>query len=294
MPAIPMDKLNALLRRGLDRLRSFRRKSEDKVEADEAAPTELADTVVDADAAAAVPAEDAEAKPSLWSRLIARFRKRETSAADEAAIEGQEAETESEGEEQVPGRWQRLLARFSLRKKAAEESEGELPDSDRAEPRGGADKAAGGREGARSGAVEEWAEEQSAHGRLRGLLARKPVWISLVVLAVAGISVAGWFGGNAFRAHSEADARTLQQRNQSLAEQNRKLLAENAKLAQAKNKPHAAATGREAAADPMGQLVAGNALSAGKSDEGCTVKDAASVRDTLKGCIEGFNAESGR
>jgi len=321
-----MNKLISLLRNGLARLGSFGRKRED--DADEPAPSKLADTVVDvqtaADAPAPAPAENEDGRPSgLWSRLMARFSLRKKSAGDESEAEpplpdakgdradrragddkGAERGGEREGvraeameaQEQEKGFWSRLMARLSLRKKAAgDESEAEPPLPDAKGDR--ADRRAGGGKGTRAHAEAlegEAPAEQPKRGGVRGMLARKPVWISLVVLAVAGISAAGWFAGNEFRARSDANARMLQQRNQALAEQNRKLQAENARLAQAKNKPHAPASGRDAGTDPMGEPDAAQARSAGRSDDDCTVKDAASVRDTLKGCIEGFNAGSGR
>lgn len=323
-----MNKLISLLRDGLARLGSFGRKRADEAEADEAAPSKLADTVVDVQTAADAPAENEDGRPSgLWSRLMARFSQRKNPADDESEAEpplpdakgdraerraggdkgaerggereGARAET-MEAQEQGKGFWSRLVARFSLRKKATgDDSEAEAPlpgaKGDRAEDRAGGGKGAGGRGGSRAEAPEvEAPAEQPERGRIRGMLARKPVWISLVVLAVAGVSAAGWFAVEEFRARSDANARMLQQRNQALAEQNRKLRAENAKLAQAKNKPRVPVPGRAAGTDPMGEPDAAQAGSAGSAAEDCTVKDKVSVRDTLKGCIEGFNAGSGR
>ena len=289
-----MNKVISFLRSGMARLGSLGRKREE--DADEPAPSQLAETVVDVQAVADAPVEDADVRPSVWSRLLARFGKREAAETDEAAVEAPAADARQEEHEQEPakGLWSRLMAKFSLRKKAAgDEGEGEapLPDAkgDRADGRAGGDKRAGGRAGSRAEVLEAEAPgEQSERGRVRGMLARKPVWISLVVLAVAGVSAAGWFAANAFRTRSDASTKILQQRNQALAEQNRKLQAENVKLAQARNKPRAPTPSRAAATDPTGEPVAGNAA------EDCTVKDKASVRDTLKGCIEGFNAGSGR
>lgn len=292
-----MNKLLAFMRRGVERLRSFGRTPGDGAEAAEPAPPELADTVVDTPTDADASPDGAEARPSLWSRLLARFGKREGDEAGEAAVEAPEAEAEGEAQEKGEGWWPLLLARLSLRKRATGdegEAAAESPAGRRAEHRADAGKGAGRRGGARAEAAEdEAAAAQPGRGGIRGLLARKPVWISLIGLAVAGISAAGWFAGEAYRARSDADAKMLQQRNQALAEQNRKLQAENAKLAQPKNKPQAPMRRYDAAADPIGQPGAGNGGSAGRSDNDCTVNDAASVRDTLKGCIEGFNAGSG-
>jgi hypothetical protein len=287
-----MNKLSSFLRSSLARFGSFGRKREEG--ADEPAPSELADTVADVQTASDAPVESEDGRPSgFWSRLVARFGKREAAETDEAPIEAPEADAGQE--EQAKGFWPRLMARFSLRKKAAGdegEAEAQLPEAkgDKAERRGGGDKGAGGR----AETLEEAPAEQPERTGIRGMLARKPVWISLVVLAVAGASAAGWFAVNEFRARSDAQARMLQQRNQALAEQNRKLQAENAKLAQAKNKPREPEPVRAPATEPGGEPAAGQARSAGSAAEDCTVKDKASVRDTLKGCIEGFNAGSGR
>jgi len=291
-----MNKLISFLRSGMARLGSFGRKREEG--ADEPVPSELADSVVDVQTAPDALVESEDGRPSgFWSRVVARFGKRQAAETDEAAIAAPEVDAGEEAQpEQAKGFWPRLLARFSLRKKAAgveDEAEAPLPGAkgERDERRAGGDKGARGRVEAQEG---EAPAEQAERGSVRAMLARKPVWISLIVVVVAGVSAAGWFGVKELQARSDAQAKLLQQSNQALAEQNRKLQAENAKLAQAKNKPPEPGPARAAGTDPRGEPDAGHAGSAGSAAEDCTVKDKASVRDTLKGCIEGFNAGSGR
>lgn len=299
-----MNKLVSWFRGGLARLHVFRRKAEPDTE--ELASAVLPDTVAQTQPLTDVAVEQGEMRPGgFWSRLRARFSKR-AAVADEAEQEDSAGNPESDvaataqetlppdGESeggQPPGFWSRLVARFRKRDAAdADEGAAEVlrPDAGHAiGSRQSMDDRAPAKRHARG--ADEPEEESSRRPGIRDFLARKPVWISLLVLAFAATLFGGWFAAQQWQARGAAAAKVLAQRNQDLAEQNKRLQAENAKLAE--ERPKLAPAGqREAASASKG---AGRAKSSSVSDD-CTVQDAASVRDVLKGCIDSFNASSGR
>jgi hypothetical protein len=340
-----MSKLVSWFRSGLGRFHFFRRKAE--ADTEESAPTVLPDTVAETQPSADVVAEQAEAQPAgLWSRLAARFRKREAvdagpaDVAAEAPLAAAEGEVEqpagfwsrlaarfskrgaavadvpeqevgagkpgrrvagatrealpSDGEgeaEQPAGFWSRLVARLHKRKAAdADESAAEALRPDAGRGKGGAQARDDREAGKRSvHGADELEEEPPAPRGIKGFLARKPVWISLIVLAFGATLFGGWFAAQEWQARGVAAAKALAQRNQALAGQNKKLQAENARLAKEKSKLSQPAQGGGDSAEQG----AGGAPSS-SADEDCTVGDKASVRDALKGCIDSFNAASGR
>lgn len=323
-----MNKLVSWFRSGLGRLAFFRRKTE--ADSEEPAPDVLPDTVVETRPSADVVAEEAEVQAAgLWSRLTARFRKQAEVDAEPADIAAESALAAAEGEVEKPaGFWSRLAAKFSRRRAAvadAAEPEGgageseqrlvgtpreKLPDDGngdaeqsaglwsrlvarfRKSPAASADEGAAAAPDAKAGRDKAGEGDEPPRAGLRGLGKKKLIGLSLLLLVFGVLLAGGWFALEQWQASSTAQAKALQKSNQALAEQNKKLKAENAKLANEKSKPRAEGEAAKSAASPQSGDAGANANAGADAD--CTVGDKASVRDSLKGCIDSFNATSGR
>ena len=266
-----------------------------------------ADPAVVAEEPALAAADGEVEKPAgFWSRLAARISRRGAAVADLPEPEGGAGEPErriagtpreklphdGEGEaEQPAGLWSRLVARFRKRTAAPDdESATVAPDAKAGRGKAG-EGDAGRRRTPHADDVLADGDEPPRSG-LRGLGRKKLIGLSLLLLVFGVLLAGGWFALEQWQASSAAQAKALQQSNQALAEQNKKLKAENAKLAKEQSKPRVAGETAKSVASPQSGDANANANAGADAD--CTVGDKASVRDSLKGCIDSFNAASGR
>lgn len=135
--------------------------------------------------------------------------------------------------------------------------------------------------------------------RLVAMLRRKPVWIGLAALAIGSVALTAVLALSSISQQGEQSAagqvkspggqgKTLETKYQEMLEKNKKLEEENRKLLAARQ--HEVAT---ASSTATGSATAPDTRSKG-GDMDCSITNKESAAETLKRCIEEYNATSGR